>query len=55
MTDEMAERGQVGEGAGTELRATRFTLVDGGGRARAAARPSGADTAPTRHPQNASG
>ncbi len=40
MTDEMAERGQVGEGAGTELRATRFTLVDGGGRARAALGPA---------------
>lgn len=40
MRDEMAERGHGEEAAGNELRATRFTLVDDGGRARAALGPA---------------
>lgn len=40
MMDETAERGHVEEAVDTELRATRFTLVDGGGRARAALGPA---------------
>ncbi|HEV7732980.1 MAG TPA: hypothetical protein VGR62_12490 [Candidatus Binatia bacterium] len=40
MMDELAERERTEDAAGTELRATRFTLVDSVGRARAALGPA---------------